>query len=133
MTCGFFIVCMPCLPKILQETGIWRGLKRRFGSTTAGSGAPKNSYYGSGIGSTVGKLPSKGSNAYSMLDEDGMPMGDLKATESTEQLRRDKMAPSGTRIVRTTRITVDEAPRDGNHSSSDTASYHKGSNAAWAV
>ncbi|RFU81565.1 integral membrane pth11 [Trichoderma arundinaceum] len=133
MTCGFFVVCMPCLPKILQDTGILRRIKGRFGMTTGGSGVPKNSHYGNGIGSSVGKLPSTTSNAYHMLDEEGTPMGDLKGSESTEKLRQEAHTTSASRIVRTTRITVDGSPNDDNHSSSDTGSYHKSSQAAWAV
>lgn len=42
MTCGFFVACMPCLPKIVKDSPLLRrlvGLSTRSTSTTAGAGA----------------------------------------------------------------------------------------------
>ncbi|KAH6609747.1 hypothetical protein Trco_003093 [Trichoderma cornu-damae] len=132
MTCGFFVVCMPCLPKILQDTGILRKMKRGFSTPSGGSSAPKNGHYGNSVGSST-KMPSTTSNAYRVLDEDTMVMGNLKASESTEKLRQEGYTGSTGGIVRTTRITVDGTPQDDTHSSNDSGSYHKNSKAAWAV
>lgn len=62
-------------------------------------------------------MASTTSNSYYKLDEDGVPLENMKGTESTEHLRDN--APDDA-IVRTTRITV----TNDTHSSSE----HEGRN-----
>lgn len=114
MTCGFFVCCMPCTPKILQETGVIRNMKRAFNmkSTTKGTSNSKVDQYSSNI--SHAKSVASTTNAYYKLDEDGIPMGAIKS-ESTEQLHNDKLH---TGITRTTQITITQDDR----SMSDTGS-----------
>ena len=120
MTCAFFVVCVPTIPKILQDTGIIRSIKRRFGLTKTGPTG------GSGYGTKGGlptnrSIPTSTSKAYYMLDESGVEMGDVKSgsTSSTEHLRQEDKdnstvaAPARGQIVRTTRITVNESAEAG--------------------
>lgn len=113
-TCGFFIVCIPCLPKILKDKGIIRGVKQRLGMrvTTAGaSGGPSKYGYGSKFNTEVSVMSRTGTtDAYQKLDEEGggIPMGNLNGG-SEEQLRRQadfsqEMSKGG--IVRTTQVAV---------------------------
>jgi len=122
MTCGFFVTCAPTIPKILQETGIIRKIRKAFGMTRTGRTNQSGGYgdttkkSGTGLASgNRGAIPTTASNAYYKLDEDGMPLGDLKSSESTEYLRHEddkthaSAAPAGRgRILRTTQIAVDE-------------------------
>lgn len=120
MTCAFFVVCVPTIPKILQDTGIIRSIKRRFGLTKTGPTG------GSGYGTKGGlptnrSIPTSTSKAYYMLDESGVEMGDVKSgsTSSTEHLRQEDKdnstvaTPARGQIVRTTRITVNESAEAG--------------------
>ena len=120
MTIGFFVTCAPTIPKIMQETGILRQIKKTFGSaksghTNQGSGYGHTLNKGGSVLNSVNRVPNHNatSNAYYKLDEDGVPLGELKGSESTEYLRREenKNHPSHTgrgHITRTTRIDVDE-------------------------
>ncbi|KAI0133844.1 hypothetical protein BJ170DRAFT_176810 [Xylariales sp. AK1849] len=132
MTCGFFVICVPCIPKILHDTGIIRGIKRRLGMTTRATN-PTRGYYGSTKTSGTGrKLPTTTTKEYYQLDEDSVPMGDIKSSESTEHLRQEKCAVPG-RIIRTTRITVDESTDVNHRSDSEYVSQDMGSKGAWAI
>lgn len=124
MACGFFIACIPCIPKILQDTGVFHQVKKAFGLTKTKSNKPGD-YYGTGP-SAHSRVATTTSNAYYKLDEDGIPMDNIK-TESTENLNDPK--PS-TGIIRTTRITVN---MQDNSSVSDQTSndVHMNSKAAW--
>ena len=52
MTCGFVVVCIPCVPKILMESGIWRKIKSGLGmSVTAGTSGATHKFQ---TGSTSG-------------------------------------------------------------------------------
>ena len=132
MTCGFFVICAPTLPKILQETGVVRKIKKSLGLTKTGRTNQSSSGYGDASkkgGSVLASgnrghpVPVPGSNVYYKLDEDGVPMGDLKHSESTEYLREEERkaqqaaAASGGRgyITRTTRVEVDETTVDAEY------------------
>ncbi|KAK3368462.1 hypothetical protein B0H63DRAFT_441713 [Podospora didyma] len=130
MACGFIITCAPTIPKILQETGVVRKIKKSLGITKTGRTDQSSGGYGrdttkkggsSSMLSSVnrGPLPATTiSNAYYKLDEDGVALGDLNGSgsESTEYLRHEEsktaapVAGSGPRgqIIRTTRIAIDE-------------------------
>lgn len=105
MTCGFFIICVPSIPKILKETGVLRKIKRGLGMKTGTKSSKNTDRYGA---STTGKGTNTTNNYYK-LDEDGVPMDDVKRTESTERLNDE--GKLGTNIVRTTRITVTQDSR----------------------
>ena len=117
-TCGFFIVCMPCLPKILKDKGIISRVKRRLGMrvTTAGASGPGSSGYGkygyrSNMNTEVSAMSRSvaTADAYYKLDEEGgggVPMGHMK-TESMERLRRPgDMHDAKGGIMRTTQVAV---------------------------
>ncbi|KAH8423611.1 uncharacterized protein LDX57_001371 [Aspergillus melleus] len=103
MSCGFFIVCLPCIPKILKETGVSRNIKRAFGMKTSGTNSKGIEHYGVSGRSTDHAKGASVSNTYHKIDEDGVPLGALKGSESTEHLNAG--------ITRTTRITVTQDPR----------------------
>ncbi|KAF7558193.1 hypothetical protein G7Z17_g19 [Cylindrodendrum hubeiense] len=108
MTCGFFIVCIPCIPKILRETGVIRAFKKRFGmKATDPDSRPTAETYGGTDGSKNSKLRTTSSNAYYKLDEDGVPLQALSGSESTEQLRAEQPVNShGVTVTRTTQVMV---------------------------
>lgn len=101
MTCGFFIVSLPCIPKILKDTGAGAKIKRALGMSTSGHSytpsASKRTWGDSSAASTSnhGRLASgTATNAYYKLDP-------LKTSESTEYLHKHEAG-----ITRTTRISV---------------------------
>lgn len=106
MTCGFIVVCVPCVPKILLESGVWRKVKQRLGmSVTAAPSKPKNTTAGSTVRS---KNMRSVNNSYLEIDDDT----ELKnlGSESTEHLR-DPYSPGLEKgIVRTTQVTVTQNP-----------------------
>lgn len=106
MTCGFFVCCMPCIPKILRDTGVLRNIKRAFGMKTTKQGTNSKLDQYSGSMSHTAKSVTNTTNAYYKLDEDGIPMGDVKS-ESTEHLNDKHNAG----ITRTTRITITQDNR----------------------
>lgn len=127
ITCGFFVACAPILPRVARETP---GMRRLFGSSasrgTADAIASGNLQLGiQTIGGTGGPpRHTRGSKPghYDQLDDDGLPMDDLKtASDSTEHLRGPP-SPGGTQgsggnaaaggIVRTTHVTVTTGARD---------------------
>lgn len=124
-TCGFFIVCMPCLPKIFKDAGLIRKMKLRLGMkvTTAGASGGQGSNYGkygfsSKSGTGVSGLSRTGTtaDAYHKLDEErGVALGNMK-TESTEQLRHPEDAKGD--IMKTTKVSV-QVTDGGSHTDSD--------------
>lgn len=98
MTCGFFIVSLPCIPKILKETGAGSKIKRSLGISSGGN-TSKQQWESGGTGplSNHSRLAgSTASNAYYRLDP-------LKSSESTEYLRKGSQDVG---ITRTTKISV---------------------------
>lgn len=91
MSCGFFVACMPCLPRVLRESLIWCKIRSALG---LGSTAPGSN--GADGGDGVGDRPTKkrnvgqGPTARDMdleMDDAGLPLHALKHTDSTERLR----------------------------------------------
>ncbi|KAK4033182.1 hypothetical protein C8A01DRAFT_50195 [Parachaetomium inaequale] len=135
MTCGFFIICVPCMPKILQQTGVLRKIKQALGMSTGPSaGTPgKPGYYANGGSGSRGprgpgsKLSGTGPDSYYKLGEDGVPMGTLTSSESTEHLRDDNRDHAGklgaaahnAAITRTTHIAVTEDSRSASDGGSN--------------
>lgn len=116
MTCGFFIVCVPCIPKILKETGVIRNIKRAFGMSTAPTNPNTADRYAKS-GTKGSQLSSTGPKSYYKLDEDGVPLGTLKGSESTEYLRGN--VNNGQGITRTTQIKITQ----DNRSTSDSEGH----------
>ncbi|KAJ5725082.1 Serine hydrolase FSH [Penicillium malachiteum] len=85
MTCGFFIVSLPCIPKILKETGAADRLKKMFGVSAVNTSQRNWPSEPSSYKANRGRLGgTTGSNDYYQLDP-------LKSTasESTEYLHKD--------------------------------------------
>ena len=90
MSCGFFVACMPCLPRVLKESPLSRKIKSvlGWGSTAPASeerdggdglgGRPRGRPGGQGPTTPVANLE---------MDDAGLPQHDPKHTESTERLR----------------------------------------------
>ncbi|KAL6878973.1 hypothetical protein J3F83DRAFT_271058 [Trichoderma novae-zelandiae] len=116
MTCGFFILCVPCIPKIIQEAGIVPAIKKGTGMMASGSNSKKTGSSFARGGNT--KTSVSANKDYYQLEEEGVHMKNL--SESTEQLH---VAAHGPAITRTTRVTVTNDSR----SVSDTESK----NDAW--
>ena len=114
-TCGFIIVCMPCLPKILKDKGIIRRCKQALGMqvTTAG---PSGYGYGSSkfsnnkIGVSAGSRSATATDPYHKLDDHqgGIAMSNMP-TESMEHLREHEYDKG--KIMRTTQVTVQYSPQ----------------------
>ncbi|SPO01627.1 related to integral membrane protein PTH11 [Cephalotrichum gorgonifer] len=118
MTCGFIVVCVPCIPKILIESGTWRKMKRGLGmSTTAGgSGAtPKHTGNSSAVRS---KNLRSANDSYQELD-DHTEMKNLGSSESAEYLHTPR-ARLENGIVRTTQVAV---THDSDVNSEETMRY----------
>lgn len=95
---------MPCIPKILRDTGVLKNIKRAFGMKTTTTKTPSNAKSGQ-FSSNVShaKSVTQTSKSYYKLDEDGIPLDPVES-ESTEQLHKAKLGGAG--ITRTTQITV---------------------------
>lgn len=98
MTCGFIVVCVPCVPKILMESGVWRKLKKSLGFSVTSVTANNQT----GASAMRSKNMRSVNKSYTEIDET-----ELKnfRSESTEHLRY----PPGKLekgIVRTTQVTV---------------------------
>ncbi|KAK1254816.1 hypothetical protein MKX08_008811 [Trichoderma sp. CBMAI-0020] len=112
MTCGFFILCVPCIPKIIQEAGIIPAIKKGTGILHSGGRSNQvSSGYGRGGGTT--KTSVSANKDYYQLEEEGMNMKNL--SESTEHLHHGSHAPA---ITRTTRVTVTNDSRSVSDSDS---------------
>ncbi|KAG4218580.1 hypothetical protein PC116_g32940, partial [Phytophthora cactorum] len=99
--CGFIIACMPSTPKILKDHGVLDKMRRAMRSfvglkNTRMMSANKPT----GASSVVDHTHT---NTYRKIDEYGVPMKDLQPSESTEQLRDDRLDQG---FLRTTRVTV---------------------------
>lgn len=99
MTCGFFILCVPCLPKIVADSSCCRRIRRVLGISTAkpSTGGQKSSNTDSKFGISYNSRKKSRSgdvlnartdtSAYYQMDDDALGLDTLKASESTEQLR----------------------------------------------
>ncbi|KAM0438631.1 hypothetical protein ACHAPT_001384 [Fusarium lateritium] len=86
MTCGFFILSVTTLPRIIAESGFSARVKKALGISYKSSGPPNES---SDLGPSSGSRQPvvKSSDNYYKLDEDGVPMTNFDRSESQEQLR----------------------------------------------
>jgi hypothetical protein len=103
---------VPCIPKILRDTGVLTNIKRAIGMMTNTTKTPSNAKSGQ-FSSNVShaKSATQTSKSYYKLDEDGIPM-DPVGSESTEQLHKAKLGGAG--ITRTTKIIVSQDSRSMN-------------------
>lgn len=118
MTCGFFVLCIPCLPKIVKESPLPRNLKKALGLSSktaeASNGYNSSGYvYGSRSGSHhISKVSKSGvtSNSYCKMNEESTSLSNLDRSESQEQLRDGKSydvdGKTTVQVTRTTEITV---------------------------
>ena len=106
MTCGFIVICIPCVPKILLESGAWRKLKRGLGMsvTTGPTGSTPKMYTGnsSAVRSKGMRSANMRSANDSYLEIEETEMKGLGGSESAEHLR----AEHGDGIVRTMQVMV---------------------------
>ncbi|KAH9893054.1 hypothetical protein F4778DRAFT_749438 [Xylariomycetidae sp. FL2044] len=102
VTCGFFVVCMPALPRAVKESNTMRTIVRALGfrASTKGNTGPKRPGYSTDPGAYKMSNVGKSRDAYTEIDEDGTP----SSSESTENLRKGEKAQE--RITRTTEISV---------------------------
>lgn len=105
MSCGFVVVCIPCVPKILLESGVLRKLKKGVGMsvTTGATGGvtSKQTISSSGMRS---KTMRSADDSY--LEIHDTEMKNLGASESAEHLRSPYADHPGVGIVRTTQVIV---------------------------
>lgn len=136
MTCGFFITCVPTIPKILKETGVIHRVKRRLGMKVTTKSNSKLGYYGTG-----NSVPSRGGlsshvDAYHKLDEDTIGLNSISksaASESVENLHQQQQKHHQQKqqqhpgITRTTQIivTADARSDRGSARGGDVASDYK--------
>ncbi|KAK7221937.1 hypothetical protein V2G26_009940 [Clonostachys chloroleuca] len=114
MTCGFFICCLPCIPKILHDTGVLRSIKRKLGMNTATTAPSSANRYGTNGSSSRRNYEANHSTSYYKLDEDGVPMTTIGGTQSTEYLHggqngSDIGQPTLPSTTRGAHSTVDKA------------------------
>ncbi|KAH7015830.1 hypothetical protein EDB80DRAFT_833012 [Ilyonectria destructans] len=110
MTCGFFILSMPCLPNIIAESGLPRKFKDALGiSFKSNSASHTNSKYGQRSGSRQLSKAGITSDSYYNIEENATPMSNLDRSESQERLRDSHYArdpKKSVHVTRTTQITV---------------------------
>lgn len=110
MTCGFIVICIPCVPKILMESGAWRKLKKGLGMsvTTGPTGMTPKMHTGSSsaVRSKAMRSANMRSANDSYLEIDDTELKNLGQSESAEHLRSPYSANPGDGIVRTTQVMV---------------------------
>ncbi|KAF7553046.1 hypothetical protein G7Z17_g3902 [Cylindrodendrum hubeiense] len=128
MTCGFFILSMPCLPKIIAESGLPRKLKDALGiSFKSSSASNPNSKYGHRSGSRQLSKSGITSDSYYNIEENATPMGNLDRPESQEHLREAhhiRDAKKSVHVTRTTQITVTSNSPSGSDVDDNTTPWH---------
>ncbi|PGH18372.1 hypothetical protein AJ79_00438 [Helicocarpus griseus UAMH5409] len=109
-TCAFFIMCVPCLPKILKEKGIIDNFKRCFGMRVTQKGTygsdPMSGKYG------YGSKYSTTDSYRKLYGDSGVPLDNLE-TESTERLRYPEDVNG--KIMRTRQVTVQVSGDQASH------------------
>jgi hypothetical protein len=119
MTCGFFILCVPCLPKVIKESGLRayasRVFGRSWGSSATAVSTPKQGTLVTwgGSGAPKGSLPRGDDKYVKMEDGEEVPLEDLEQdrgngeTESQESLtKRVRDADGQMNVTRTTDVVV---------------------------
>lgn len=112
MTCGFIVVCVPCVPKILMESGVWRKIKKGLGMSVTAGGTPGNTL-GKSSGS-AGMSNNMRSANKSYLEIDDTELTTL-GSESTEHLQNPRVRDAEAGIVRTTEVKITQNVDSENH------------------
>jgi hypothetical protein len=137
MTCGFFIFSVPCLSKLIMESGLPSRVKRALGDSGAKNSDPsyENSSgprSGSGLVRKPWKRPVKNpETTWSQIDDYNIPLSSPGVSESQENLnqRLDSSregsghveSGDGTeriQVTHTTNVTVSREPGAGSGVSS---------------
>ncbi|KAL2843707.1 hypothetical protein BJY01DRAFT_248482 [Aspergillus pseudoustus] len=112
MTCGFFIICLPCIPKILKETTLARHLMNKWsrGSSTSSSGRRRKPYDGNHAeGMESYASGGRGGRNHNKFEQEVIRMKPLEGSESTERLHEGGGAGArALAITRTTQFIVTE-------------------------
>lgn len=123
MTCGFFVLCAPSLPRLIQDSGCWRGIKRAFGvrpnkltpeAPNSSTKLPAKTPAGILSSSRKKRFPTDTdilssrtaqASAYYEVDEEAVGLDELKKSESTENLREGDCPGGNVHVVRTVAVT----------------------------
>jgi hypothetical protein len=115
MTCGFFIFSMPCLSKMVMESGLPRKVISALGISGARSSSP--SYENSNPISPHPKHWKKNDTetTWSKLDDYDIPLENPGAAESQEHLNssRSQDRTNSIQVIRTTDVTVSREHHSG--------------------
>ncbi|KAF4835455.1 hypothetical protein CGCSCA4_v012628 [Colletotrichum siamense] len=121
MTCGFFILSVPCLPKIIRESGLPRKVKSALGISvkTTNPSDQKSSDYAT-VSTPQRSKSGLHADSYYKMRDDGVFMTNFDRSESQEQLHGAPCGQDSTRdgklgvqVTRTTQITVTSGSRSG--------------------
>lgn len=118
MTCGFFILSVPCLPSILKEAKLPTMIKSILSLSSKSSSNPENpsSLITFGGSNEAKTRPRAADPYYQVFEEDGrLPLRGL-ITESQEQLRPGQGKPP-IQVMRTTDIVVSSDARSAGSAS----------------
>ncbi|CAI6088944.1 unnamed protein product, partial [Clonostachys chloroleuca] len=99
MTCGFFILSMPYLPRIIAGSRLPRKVKVVLGLSVQPTNRSNHDNFEPCRGSHGKSRSTVTSNSLFKIRKSGIPMSDLERSESQEHLR------GGTNVVRVTRTT----------------------------
>lgn len=108
MSAGFFIFCVPCLPKLIAESKLPSRIKSALG-ISRDSKAQQSGRTGGGLvtiggtgGSTGNQLSKSGlkEDRYYKIHDDGVIMTDFGSSESQEELQEQGRSGHGARAYR---------------------------------
>lgn len=142
MTCGFFIICVPCLPKLISDSACATRIKKALGFS-AGAAKPTysnqraSSKFSSKFGTPYGSRKRNPSadilhtttvdaSPYLQIDEE-VGLDDLNANTSTEHLRKSHQNGGGVYVTKTVLVTKSTSSSAHGH-----ASVESESDAPWA-
>lgn len=111
MTCGFFILCVPCLASVIKESGLPGWLSKIVDLTSRSKNTSNIDSYDRAnplpSSQKISKAGMKSTDSYYKMDEEdgGLPLGELKTSESQENLRTQQ-GKNGVHVARTTHVIV---------------------------
>ncbi|KAF7588253.1 hypothetical protein BBP40_005975 [Aspergillus hancockii] len=109
MTCGFFIFSVPCLSKLLMESGLRSKLSSAFGASDRSNSGPSNQASASQSGSHHVARPWRNSESnYAKLAEGGIPMHNVSESPSNlyEESPSSREGNNVIQVLQTTDVTV---------------------------
>lgn len=117
MTCGFFIFSMPCLSKMVMESGLPRKVKSALGISAPRSSSPSYENSNSAPNNKPWKKKNKTETTWSTLGDYDIPLSTPGASESQEHLHdaRPHERAESIHVLHTTKVTVsrEEPTGDG--------------------